>query len=42
LKLTVEWGVLAIGLSAATSLISSFIPAFLAAILSPIEAMRRG
>jgi len=42
LKLTLEWGMMAIGLSAATSLVSSLVPAYLAAMLTPIEAMRRG
>lgn len=42
LKLTLEWGMTAIGLSSATSLVSSFVPAYLAAMLTPIEAMRRG
>jgi len=42
LKLTFEWGIMAIGVSTATSLVSSLIPALLAARLPPIEAMRRG
>jgi len=40
LKMTIGWGVLAIGLSTATSLASSLIPAYFAATLPPIEAMR--
>ncbi len=42
LRLTFDWGMMAIGLSTATSLISSLVPAYLAAMLPPIEAMRRG
>lgn len=42
LKLTFEWGAIAIGISIATSLISSLIPAYMATKLLPIEAMRRG
>ena len=42
LKMTLDWGILAIGLSTATSLASSFIPAYFAATLPPIEAMREG
>lgn len=40
LKMTFGWGILAIGLSTATSLASSFFPAYFAATLPPIEAMR--
>jgi len=42
LKLTLDWSIMAVGLSMGTSLISSLIPAFMASRLPPVEAMRRG
>jgi len=42
LKLTVEWWITAIALSTVTSIFSSLLPAYRAATVPPIDAMRRG